>query len=176
MAVSLQILEESLQVVDRHATGSAASGHPGQIGGVQSKLCHAGLHARGEIAHALGMGGDRQTGDGGLHGGGRGGAMGFHWRLFGLGCRGLLIESEALGLLFGNFNFSQCGSHRVAFPLLGENADEFPRAGRGNLHHSLGRFDLNDVLVGGNVFALGDQEANDGGLGNGLTELGHQKW
>ena len=65
--VLLEVGDELLKILDGDPPGGAAARQAREVGRVQAQLHHARLHARGHVARADGVGGDRQAANGRLH-------------------------------------------------------------------------------------------------------------
>ena len=186
--MAVEVFHEPLEILDRDASARAAAGHAGQVRGAEPEFDHARLHARGQIGGPAGVGGNGQALD-----------RRFDFvrvRDFGLGCafflrllgspgrhgthrlrrRFLGFEiTHAVGVLLGNIEVSKDGADRVTFTLDRAEFDHRAVARGDDSHDGLVRLDFHHIRVSDHgVAGLGD-EADDGGLGDGLAELGHEQ-
>ncbi len=65
------------------------------------------------------------------------------------------------------------GADRITFAECRRNLDHFPAARRGHIHRRLVGFHFDDVLVRRDHLAGLDQKIDNGCLGDGLAQLGH---
>ena len=155
----------------------AAAGDAREVRGAQADLVHARLEARGNVAGPGGVRRHGQAAHGGLHAGateGTGVMGGLAFVFMAAVWNGrLVIETQAGGFLGGGFDLAEHGADDITLVQLGGKADHAAGAGRGDGHGGLVGLDFDQVLVGHDVVAGLDEVADDGRLGDGLAELGH---
>jgi hypothetical protein len=84
------------------------------------------------------------------------------------------VDAGARDFLLGDLQQAQQASDRVGDALLGLDFRDDPIAERGHAHDRLVGLHLDDFLIGSDRVTHRDAEADDGGLGDGLAELGHE--
>jgi hypothetical protein len=86
-----------------------------------------------------------------------------------------LEVTEAVGVGVGDFEVTECGADGVAFAFDGAEFDEFAGAGGDNAHDGFVGLDFHDVCVAEDIVSGSGDETDDGGLGDGFAELGHEE-
>jgi hypothetical protein len=84
------------------------------------------------------------------------------------------VDAGARDFLFGHFEQAEQRADRVRNPFFCADFGDHSVAERGHAHDCLVGFHLDDFLIGADRVADIESEADDGGLGDGFAELGHQ--
>lgn len=186
----LQGTEEGFKILDGDTAACTGAGNAGEVRGIEAEFEHPSTHARRNVAGTRSTRRDRKAAsddgfDGGLAGGDDVVVADFEVQIFDdIGtARGHLRHrrdlrgvrnAERLGRLLSDFECAERGTDGVAGLRHGENLADPPATWRSDGHGGLVGLDLEDVTAGLDGAAGFDQDANDGGFGDGFAELRHQ--
>ena len=177
--VSLEILEEALQIINGDATACTASRNSSEISGMEPKFGHTRLHSWREEAGSPGMSWHRETAYGRLDGilnvfvrisSRRSGGF-FTLRL--LDGRRRVVETKSLSILLADLKISERCPDGIALTDGDGDFLEHSAAGCSHPHDGLVRLNLQQVGISLHAITDGKGRSHDGCLGNGLAELGH---